>query len=201
MCQGLNSHYFHTIGDKLINSIVGVYIPIIRIPIKGWMIIPNTRSLDPGSHVRQTVFVLPTRHIFLWKIVFSPRFYHSNWKLAGTMFHKENHDFLESPCFFSPTKNTNHTCYSLPLRICGAEKLFPFQAAQVADKTILLETWWKPETLEQPVERLVNQQTSRRSPMAEVRRERHRMSWNLWGENWSPTTKKKGTMKKGPLVV
>ena len=27
-----------------------VYIPIIRIPIKGWMTIPNTRSLDPGSH-------------------------------------------------------------------------------------------------------------------------------------------------------
>ena len=32
MCQGLNSHYFHIIGDKLINPIVGVYIPIIRIP-------------------------------------------------------------------------------------------------------------------------------------------------------------------------
>ena len=28
MCQGLNSHYFHIIGDKLINPIVGVYIPI-----------------------------------------------------------------------------------------------------------------------------------------------------------------------------
>ena len=36
MCQGLNSHYFHIIGDKLINPIVGVYIPIIRIPIKRW---------------------------------------------------------------------------------------------------------------------------------------------------------------------
>ena len=35
MCQGLNSHYFHIIGDKLINPIVGVYIPIVRIPIKG----------------------------------------------------------------------------------------------------------------------------------------------------------------------
>ena len=32
MCQGLNSHYFHIIGDKVINPIVGVYIPIIRIP-------------------------------------------------------------------------------------------------------------------------------------------------------------------------
>ena len=33
MCQGLNSHYFHIIGDKLINPIVrAVYIPIIRIP-------------------------------------------------------------------------------------------------------------------------------------------------------------------------
>ena len=26
----INSHYFHIIGDKLINPIVGVYIPIIR---------------------------------------------------------------------------------------------------------------------------------------------------------------------------
>ena len=33
MCQGLNSHCFHIIGDKLINPIVGVYILIIRIPI------------------------------------------------------------------------------------------------------------------------------------------------------------------------
>ena len=30
--SGLNSHYFHIIGDKLINPIVVVYIPIIRIP-------------------------------------------------------------------------------------------------------------------------------------------------------------------------
>ena len=50
MCAiGLNSHCFPMVGDKLINPIVGVYIPIIRIPIKGWMTIPNTRSLDPGS--------------------------------------------------------------------------------------------------------------------------------------------------------
>ena len=32
MCQGLNSHYFHIIGNKLINPIVEVYIPTIRIP-------------------------------------------------------------------------------------------------------------------------------------------------------------------------
>ena len=36
VCQGLNSHYFHIIGDGKINPIVGVYIPIIRIPIKRW---------------------------------------------------------------------------------------------------------------------------------------------------------------------
>ena len=34
----------------IINLIVGVYISIIRIPIKGGMTIPNTRSLDPGSY-------------------------------------------------------------------------------------------------------------------------------------------------------
>ena len=34
----------------VINPIVGVYIPIIGFPIKGWMTIPNTRSLDPGTN-------------------------------------------------------------------------------------------------------------------------------------------------------
>ena len=34
----------------VINLIVGVYIPIIRIPIKGGMTIPNTRSLDPSTY-------------------------------------------------------------------------------------------------------------------------------------------------------
>ena len=49
MCQGLNSHYFHIIGDKLINPIVGVYKPIISIPSKGGLTIPNTMSLDTGT--------------------------------------------------------------------------------------------------------------------------------------------------------
>ena len=43
---------FPYIGDKLINPIVGVYIPIIRIPgfpIKAGMTIPNTTTLDLGS--------------------------------------------------------------------------------------------------------------------------------------------------------
>ena len=51
MPGSINSHYFHVIGDKLINTIVGVYIPIVRIPIKGGMTIPNIRSLDPGTHL------------------------------------------------------------------------------------------------------------------------------------------------------
>ena len=49
VCQGLNSHYFHIIGDKLINSIVGVHISIIRIPIKGGMTIPNIATFDHGT--------------------------------------------------------------------------------------------------------------------------------------------------------
>ena len=51
MYQCLNSHYFHIIGDGKLNPIVGVYIPIIRIPIKGGMTIPNIGSLDPGTYV------------------------------------------------------------------------------------------------------------------------------------------------------
>ena len=50
MCQGLNSHYFHIIGDGKLNPIVGVYIPIIRIPIKGGMTIPNTATFDHGTY-------------------------------------------------------------------------------------------------------------------------------------------------------
>ena len=51
MCQGLNSHYFHKIGDKLINPIVGVYIPIIRIPYERLQVShPQYKELiDPGS--------------------------------------------------------------------------------------------------------------------------------------------------------
>ena len=36
----------------IINAIVGVCIPIIRIPIKGGMTIPNIGSLDRGAHVQ-----------------------------------------------------------------------------------------------------------------------------------------------------
>ena len=50
MCQGLNSHYFHIIGDKLINPIVGVYIPTTRIPVKGGMTIPNIATFDHGTY-------------------------------------------------------------------------------------------------------------------------------------------------------
>ena len=35
----------------VINPIVGVYIPIIRIPIKGGMTIPNIATFDHGTHV------------------------------------------------------------------------------------------------------------------------------------------------------
>ena len=33
----------------VINPIVGVYIPIVRIPIKGGMTIPNTATFDHGT--------------------------------------------------------------------------------------------------------------------------------------------------------
>ena len=34
----------------VINPIVGVSIPIIRIPIKGWMTIPNIATFDHGTY-------------------------------------------------------------------------------------------------------------------------------------------------------
>ena len=59
-CQGQNSHYFHITGARLINPIVGVYIPLIRIPTKGGMNIPNIGSLDPGTRDSKLV-----HHFFL----------------------------------------------------------------------------------------------------------------------------------------
>ena len=49
----INSHYFHIIEDKLINPIVGVCIPIIRIPIQGGMRIPipNIATTLTMAHV------------------------------------------------------------------------------------------------------------------------------------------------------
>ena len=52
MFWGLNSHCFPMAG-MVINLLVGVYVPIIRIPgfhIKGGMTIPNIRSFDPGTY-------------------------------------------------------------------------------------------------------------------------------------------------------
>ena len=51
MPGSINSHYFHIIGDKLINPMVGVYIPIIRIPIKGGMTIPNIATTLTMAHI------------------------------------------------------------------------------------------------------------------------------------------------------
>ena len=45
----------------VINPIVGVYIPIIRIPIKGGMTIPNIATFDHGTygyHLNQPILGL-----------------------------------------------------------------------------------------------------------------------------------------------
>ena len=54
----LNSHYFHTIGDKLIHPIVGVYMPIIRIPvIKCWdEFMANISSWSTLAHMLNYVY-------------------------------------------------------------------------------------------------------------------------------------------------
>ena len=63
MCQGLNSHYFHIIGDGHQPNSRGLY-PIIRIPIKGGLMIPNIATFDHGtdgylSQVDSRIFVAP----------------------------------------------------------------------------------------------------------------------------------------------
>ncbi len=53
--SGLNSHYFHIIGDKLINPIVGVY----RAPLQGFLLkggifpIPNKTRLLTMAHLEE----------------------------------------------------------------------------------------------------------------------------------------------------
>ncbi len=61
--SGLNSHYFHIIGDKLINPIVGIYILIIRIPvIKGWRSpIPNDQGVEEHPIAQNAVFPIRIR--------------------------------------------------------------------------------------------------------------------------------------------
>ena len=51
--------HFHITGDKPINPIVRVYIPIIRIPIKGGMTIPNIATFDHGTFVDNFWCVFP----------------------------------------------------------------------------------------------------------------------------------------------
>ena len=52
MCNRVDQlHYFHIIGDaKNQPNSVGVYIPIIKIPIKGGMTIPNIATFDHGTY-------------------------------------------------------------------------------------------------------------------------------------------------------
>ena len=50
MCQGLNSLYFHIIGDGHQPNSRGLYTHLNDSLLKGGMTIPNTRSLDPGSY-------------------------------------------------------------------------------------------------------------------------------------------------------
>ena len=60
----INSHYFHIIGDGKLNPIVEVYIPIIRIPIKGGKTIPNTATFDHGTYAFLGS-VIPTLDLYL----------------------------------------------------------------------------------------------------------------------------------------
>ena len=50
LCWDLNSHCFPMVG-MVINPIVGVYIPIIRIPTNGGITIPNIATFDHGTFV------------------------------------------------------------------------------------------------------------------------------------------------------
>ena len=69
VCQGLNSHYFHIIGDgHQPNSMGPVYIPIIRIPIKGGMTIPKQNAtFDHGTRIQVLQTAHPPRSVASFK--------------------------------------------------------------------------------------------------------------------------------------
>ena len=46
----------------VINPIVGVYIPIIRIPIKGGMTIPNIATFDRGTYSPNKAYIMSPVH-------------------------------------------------------------------------------------------------------------------------------------------
>ena len=71
MCQGINSHYFHIIGDKLINPIVWVYILIIWIPIKGGMTIPKKTRLLTMAHMKSQYLMVELYYIIIPSQTFS----------------------------------------------------------------------------------------------------------------------------------
>ena len=50
LCQGLNSHYFHIIGDGKINPIVGVYIPMIQDSLLKVGFFPSPKKRDGLDH-------------------------------------------------------------------------------------------------------------------------------------------------------
>ena len=49
MCQGLNSHYFHIIGDGHQPNSRGLYTHY-KDPIRGGMTIPNIATFDHGTN-------------------------------------------------------------------------------------------------------------------------------------------------------
>ena len=63
----------------VINPIVGVYIPIIRIPIKGGMTIPNIATFDHGTYIFS---FHPSFLVFF----FPPRFKSEIHQLFGVVF-------------------------------------------------------------------------------------------------------------------
>ena len=50
MCQGLNSHYFHIIGDGHQPNSRGLYTHCKDFVIKGGMTIPNIATFDHGTY-------------------------------------------------------------------------------------------------------------------------------------------------------
>ena len=70
----------------VINPIVGVYIPIITIPIKGEMTIPNIGSLDPGTY---NYNICSIYLVYIYKYIYWQGFLAKSYNGLGLIVHDE----------------------------------------------------------------------------------------------------------------
>ena len=84
----------------VINPIVGVYIPIIRIPVKGGMTIPNIATFDHGTYIYMLYSANGSSVIKIGGLVFQE----PGFLLAHLVFIFYKHPWIRCLSFLYPTR-------------------------------------------------------------------------------------------------